>query len=266
MSKIQSLAHLKKGVPNNLQFNGGKIMKDLILKLKKEDGAAEIIEMTLIFPFVVVILGFLIYVGCYIFNCVTVYNDVQRVAVVASRVDAYPGYDQLYDLGKNELPNQVDFKSDVDLGVTKINDIMGVHAPYRNWGNYLDKSKTVNLDDALKTIISKQSLVSNSNISCNISETNNVISKTVTVNVKQQFTMPGFLKYIGVTEPTILDVTVQAASQDNSEFIRNTDLVADICNDVFNNLGFGKSGKTMSERVSVMKQKFNDARNKLGWK
>ena len=44
-------------------------------KWNSESGSAQIIEMTLIFPIVLFVLGFLIYVGSYVLQSTAMYTD-----------------------------------------------------------------------------------------------------------------------------------------------------------------------------------------------
>ena len=74
-------------------------MRAILKKMKSENGAASIIEMTLIFPLVIMILIFLIYLGAYIYDNVTIYNNSQMIAVAVSREVQVPGYEKFYENG-----------------------------------------------------------------------------------------------------------------------------------------------------------------------
>lgn len=47
-------------------------------KWNSESGSAQIIEMTLIFPIVLFVLGFLIYVGSYVLQSTAMYTERRR--------------------------------------------------------------------------------------------------------------------------------------------------------------------------------------------
>lgn len=59
-------------------------------KWNSESGSAQIIEMTLIFPIVLFVLGFLIYVGSYVLQSTAMYTEAQKIAVIAAREGQMP--------------------------------------------------------------------------------------------------------------------------------------------------------------------------------
>ena len=59
-------------------------------KWNSESGSAQIIEMTLIFPIVLFVLGFLIYVGSYVLQSTAMYTEAQKIAVIAAREGRCP--------------------------------------------------------------------------------------------------------------------------------------------------------------------------------
>lgn len=65
-------------------------------KKDRECGAATIIEMTLIFPLVLVTVVTLFVAGLYILHSVTAYSAAQSIAVAAAREIQMPGYTEFY--------------------------------------------------------------------------------------------------------------------------------------------------------------------------
>ena len=65
-------------------------------KWNSESGSAQIIEMTLIFPIVLFVLGFLIYVGSYVLQSTAMYTEAQKIAVIAAREGQMPGYENFF--------------------------------------------------------------------------------------------------------------------------------------------------------------------------
>lgn len=241
-------------------------MKYLIQKIKEEDGAVQVIEMTLIFPFVILILGFLIYLGSYVMQSVTIYNDAQRIAVMASREAAIPGYENFYSQGGITTKADFNWPDNYTPGKTVIDAVMDEHDPYRYWTNsFLSSSEKQTLESEMIKLIQNSSFLSSSDVDCTIQTSNNVISQTIKVNVVKRLGLPKFLQVLGLNSTMDINVTAVAVVGDSSEFIRNTDMVFDVGTYLWENLKFGDNNQSMSERIAIFKQKFTDAKAKLGW-
>ena len=241
-------------------------MKAILNKFNKDDtGASSIIEMTLIFPLVLFVMGFLIYLACYVLQSVTMYNDAQRIAIAASRESAMPGYEYLYK-GQG-VTTKADFNwpegsaPDIDI----INQVMKKHEPYRYWGTgLLNESEKTTLEENLERLVANSSFLASSNVDCTITPVNNLISQQVRVRVVKYVDAPGFVKALGITDNISIDVTAVAVVGDPAEFIRNTDMVFDLMEYVFEEVKFGPDQKTLSEQMSTYKQKFSDVCAKIG--
>ena len=242
-------------------------MKVILKKIYRDDaGAVQVIEMTMIFPLVLLVMAFLIYLGSYVMQSVTIYNDAQRIAVIAAREAQIPGYENLYSNGGITTKADFNWSSDYVPGKDMINAIMEVHDPYRYWGNqFLTKSNEENLESELERIISQNSFLASSDVTCDIQTSNNVLNQTIKVHVVKRVNAPEILKHLGLTSTMDIDVTATAVVSDSSEFIRNTDMVVDLATYLWEDLKFGANDQTMSERVSIFKQKCSDAKTKLGW-
>lgn len=232
---------------------------------KDESGASSIIEMTLIFPLVLFVMGFLIYMGSYIMQGVTIYNNAQRIAVAASREAGLPGYLKLY--GSAGVMGKADFNvaEDVvpDRGV--INEFMAEHDPYRYWGNgFLDESDESSLEESLERLVASSSFLAPSTVTCEIDTENNILNQLVKVNVVKYIAAPQFVRTLGVTDNIDINITVTAVVSDPAEFVRNTDMVFDLVDYLMNDLKIGSSNQTINERIAIYKQKFSDVGAKFG--
>lgn len=235
-------------------------------KLKSESGAVQVIEMTLIFPLVLFVVAFLIYLGSYVIQSVVIYNDVQRIAVIAARKAQIPGYENFYNNGGITTKADFNWKSNYVPGKDMINSVMKVHNPYRYWGNsFLTEDNKTTLENEFEKLVSKNSFLMSSNVNCDIQTSNNVLNQTIKVHIVKKVNAPNFLKQFGLGSAMDIDVTATAVVSDSSEFIRNTDMVYDLATYLWTELKFGDDGKTMSERTAIFKQKFTDAKAKMGW-
>lgn len=234
--------------------------KVFIEKIKRENGASTIIEATLIMPLVIMVLGFLIYTGCYIVQGVSMYSYAQRMAVEAARLVVYPGYGK--ELGY--MTKDVDFVS-IESG--KIKNLFGKYDsnPYRYFspqGSMTGEDET-NMETTLKEMVNSTAFVASEGTECDVVVKNYVFNQKVTVTVTKKITTPGLLKYLGIPEDT-LDIKVQAVAvaSDPAEFIRNTDLVVDTAEYLADKIKLG-NGKTINENIKVYKEKFNSMKKKF---
>lgn len=235
-------------------------------KLKSEDGASQVVEMTLVFPIVLMVMAFLIYLGSYVMQSIVIYNDAQRVAVAAAREAGLPGYSQLYQ--GTGVTTKADFNWPVGMEPARklVNAMMEQHEPYRYVGNgFLNQSEKNTLETNLENLIGNSSFLAASSVDCTITTANNLLSQQVQVHVIKHISTPSFLKYFGIMDDISIDLTATAIVGDPAEFVRNTDMVFDMVDYVFKNLKIG--GSTLSEKISKYKQKFGDvaAKLELGW-
>ena len=241
-------------------------MKAYLKKIKNDDtGASSVIEMTLIFPLVLFVMGFLIYMGSYVMQNVVIYNDAQRIAVAASREAGIPGYEKLYR--ESGVTSKADFnwtdKSTPDK--SRINELMSEHDPYRYWGSgFLDSSEISTLENNLERLVMGNSFLASSNVDCTITTTNNVLSQQVQVRVVKYISTPQLFKTLGLTDNISIDVTATAVVGDPAEFIRNTDMVFDLTEYMMKNLKIGSKKQTINEKIAIYKQKFSDVCAKIG--
>lgn len=241
-------------------------MKAILSKFKKDDtGASSVIEMTLIFPLVLFIMGFLIYLGSYVMQSVTIYNDAQRIAVAASREAGIPGYENLYQGAGVTSKADFNWPDNSAPAINVINALMSEHDPYRYWGDdFLDSSEKSTLETNLERLVADNSFLASSNVDCTITTSNNILSQQVKVRVIKYISAPQLFQALGLADSISIDVTATAVVGDPAEFIRNTDMVFDLTEYMMDNLKIGSSGQTINEKIAIYKQKFSDVSAKLG--
>lgn len=98
-------------------------------KWNSESGSAQIIEMTLIFPIVLFVLGFLIYVGSYVLQSTAMYTEAQKIAVIAAREGQMPGYENFFAGTGITTKTDFDWSDGYMPGKDIINEVMKVHDP-----------------------------------------------------------------------------------------------------------------------------------------
>jgi len=241
-------------------------MKAIFNKFKKDDtGASSVIEMTLIFPLVLFVMGFLIYMGSYVMQSVTIYNDAQRIAVAASREAGIPGYENLYQGAGVTSKADFNWPDNSAPAISVINALMSEHDPYRYWGSgFLDSSEISTLETNLERLVADNSFLASSNVDCTITTANNILSQQVQVRVVKYISAPQLFQALGLADNISIDVTATAVVGDPAEFIRNTDMVFDLTEYMMDNLKIGSSGQTINQKIAIYKQKFSDVSAKLG--
>ena len=80
-------------------------MKKKVHCLLKDESAAELIEAAIIYPVVILFLFFLIYIGLYIMQNMTVAAYSEKVAMLAAREVAHPGYLDMFVGGSDVFSN-----------------------------------------------------------------------------------------------------------------------------------------------------------------
>lgn len=221
-------------------------------KLKEETGASQIIEMTIIFPIVILVMGALIYLGCYIVQGVSMYAYAQRMAVYTAREISYPGYEKLGD-----MTQAIDF---VTIQEASVDTIFAQNwKPYRflNSGNNMISNKA-SLESTLRSLVSSTAFIKSGEPECSINIKNNIFNQKVTVTINKGVTVPSFMVAIGVPQDSMnIHVGAVAVTLNATEFVRNTDFVFDSVSEIIDNT-------PIKDYINKFKEKFNNMKQKMG--
>ena len=230
-------------------------MRGLRRILIDDSGAVQVIEASLIFPIVFLVVGFLIYLGSYTLQRISMYNHAQKIAVITSREIAFPGYDEL----GAEKSSNADFNwtKGKKPSKTDIEGIMEEIKPYR----YLmsDKPRSEEMQKALTDMVNGVSYISKSNVTCKVSTEKKIMNTYVVVEVTKPVKTPMVMELLGIKD--VLDINVKATAivTDTSEFIRNVDTAYDLTNEIFERFG-------INDKIESCMEKVTGALEKLGVK
>lgn len=236
----------------------GKIKK----LIKDENGAAQMVEAAIIYPIVFLCLVFLIYMGLYILQYMSVSAYAQKVALLASREIAYPGYIDMVDKDRKKYSNAA-LEADLSKSGNSFNGNISISfnpdeteiRAYRYWSSDPLSGHEEPFENILKEMVRKNSIIGAKNdVTAEISSENYFVVQYVNVHLSQPLMDFAVLDFFGIESPTVA-VSVKASANDTDEFIRNTDFAVDAIEAIAKKLGID---------VDSMKNKVKEAKEKLG--
>lgn len=233
-------------------------------KIKSENGAVQVIEATFLYPIAFMCIFFLLYVGLYMLQSITINSYAQKVALLAAREVSYPGYLQLTkdtsvyktaaveaDYGGSGIKND---KGAIVKCTFKTDEVKT--DAYRYWSsNPLSKDAKDALEDILNGsgsgLVQNYSILSAGKADVKVSCKNNIIAQTTYVDIEQELMGVGLLSYFGIDAPTV-KAHAAATVSDSDEFIRNTDFVVDVSKSLAEKLGINFD--KMKESITKAKE------------
>lgn len=239
-------------------------MKQLWKRIKREDGAAQMIEAAIIYPVVFLCIFVLIYIGLYILQSITVSTYAQKAVMLASREISYPGYLEMVK-GQESVYSDASVEGNEKLLTSLIlnNNPKGVDAQtYRYWRQDFNKKDGIEDDkligkeikhkyeDILKEMVVNHSILTSKEkdeIEVVITTKNNIIVQYVNVTVSQPLMGFPVLDFFGIETP-VVSATAQTTVGDTDELIRNVDFVTDALAAFANKLGLD---------IGAIKEKMN---------
>lgn len=208
--------------------------------LKEENGAVQIVEATIVFPVMFIILFFLIYMGNAQFIRAQIESIVTEKAIKGANYCTDP---ILQNIKENE---SVPGLKDMDLD------------PYRYFSNMSDITRTISgevktgIESSSATLFPNMRPVVKTKQSDIAKYKNYVVFSTFAVEVKCEVGFP--IKFLGASTPTmmVINARTEIAVNDTAEFIRNTDMTIDY----FEDSKIGKNIKNVFEKINEFIQNF----------
>lgn len=240
----------------------GDLMRKFQKFLKSENGAAQMIEAAIIYPIVFFCLVFLIYMGLYILQYMSVSAYAQKVALLASREIAYPGYINMIDKDGKKYNNAA-LEADLSNYGNSFNGNISISfdpnevesRAYRYWSKDPLSGYEEPFENILTEMVLKNSIIGSKNeVTAEITSENYFVVQYVNVKISQPLMNFAILDYFGIESPTVA-VSIKASANDTDEFIRNTDFAVDAIEAIAKKLGID---------VDSMKSKVKEAKEKLG--
>lgn len=229
-------------------------------KFRSEDGAASVLEATIVFPLVFLVVIFLVLVGfTYAQRGVLTYQS-SALSHYLAKVICYPGYNYL------DTPF---YENDNTVTIDDVSSAMKAQAPYRYlfglFGTEYSSAEDQNGNNLIKTCTEKMvtdymqthSFLKTSGgtvsmpkgvefgYSCNQNGYACGVSANtsrVVVYLGQNYVFGNFLRMIGIGgRQIVIDAQSTAFISDSLEIVRMTDMAFDLVNFVMDKLGVDKS-------------------------
>lgn len=234
-------------------------MKQLWKRIKREDGAAQMIEAAIIYPVVFLCVFVLIYIGLYILQTITVSTYAQKAAMLTAREISYPGY--LAMVNDNSVYASAAVEGDDDLltSLTLNTDPKNLKPQtYRYWTqSMMDNEVKDDYEDILREMVAYNSIITTKDkdsITVNITTKNHFIVQYVIVDVSQPLVGFPVLEFFGIDTP-VVSASAQTTVSDIDEMVRNVDFVTDALAAFANKLGLD---------IGKLKEKINTVKETLG--
>ena len=225
--------------------------------IKDQTGAALVVEAVVVYPLVILCLFFLIYMGLIIIQSSVLNATAQKMALVAAREVAYPGY--LTIAGENAYATTgVEMNTSSTVNLTFETKQVKIEA-YRYWSSdplssaAKDKIRTM-ICDPKKGVVKAQSLLDLGKVDAKISCSNYAVTQFVTVTIEQEIMDISAFRYFGIESPKLTARAI-AAVNDSDEFVRDVDLIVDAVDWLANKLGIN---------ISELRAKVEGAIDKIG--
>lgn len=220
------------------------------MKPIQEEKGSIIVEATLYMPLVLCTVMALIYLALFNVQEYMMMYQVQRVAAVTAREEAYLGYEE-FDMGND---NEIDFSW--GDGSTPSSDKVTAYYKahhnsmrnlYREIGEALSavgiiRSEGGNYSGKFADAAVKYSLVALGSLNApEVKIDTGFLGTGVTVTITHSMPVPGVLTYLGYNGSTTVRAAAYTYSVNPSGFVRNVDLASDLAAYIFEKLGMSRS-------------------------
>lgn len=202
-------------------------MKKMKRLLQNCDGAASIVEYSIVLPLCFLVIAFIFLLGFYLNQKAVIESAGQRSLVLAMKMFNDPSADKVYDFSYGIDQGQS------GVGQSSYDFSSMTRDPYRYWTNY----RAGDIDSAVKSFVTQA--VANSQIhmvsrwastpEAEYVPNGGLLGNNITVTVKQQYTLVPivFLNLLGIDKTTIVS-TSRMNVINQTEFIRNTNFACDL--------------------------------------
>lgn len=231
-----------------------KINTKKILAFFKSEKANAVLEYTIIFPIILLILCTIFVVSFVLHERTTMESAAQRGVVYGARIVADPNYLKLI----NEAGNNA---GSLDLDCNNEFDFTGCGTdiePYRAF-NLSKNDLQVPVSNEVTEMINQTRLgwtpFKDINVTCE--KTNVIVYQDVKVTVTAKYPLPKFFEVIGLPAEYQLKTEAMMTVNDPDDFVRNADFAVDIVVKIDEEM-FGGRGGELANNIGEKIQEFSD--------
>ncbi|MBR5508468.1 MAG: hypothetical protein IKV59_00275 [Lachnospiraceae bacterium] len=211
------------------------------MKRKFSEKGAVMVEAAIYMPLVLCTVMALIYLALFNMQEYMMMYQVQRVAAVAAREEAYIGY-EYFGMGADQ---EIDF----DWGEGNYPSAENVTAYYKEHSNKVSNmyreltgwftDSSGSYEGRFASAARDASLLALGNISSpEVEIDKGLLGTKVTVTITHSLPMPGVIRYLGLSEQFTLRTAAYTYSVNPADFVRNVDLAVDLTSYVLEKLGW----------------------------
>jgi len=227
----------------------------LMLKKWKEESGVIMVEASIYFPIVIFTVFAMIYFGMVKYQESILTFQVEKLAMMGGRQVAYQGYEVF--AGEDDLmSSSVDFKSGNDFS-SGIQEYYSRHSEhlYNEW-RFDYSAEAGSLESELSQMLSRRSFLTGVETTVDVSISNYVIGKSLTVKASYGLRSPKLLDYVGVPMDLTLKSNATQSASNPTELVRNIDLATDLIDFLLKRFG-------VKDRVDSFLKKVEDIKDKI---
>jgi hypothetical protein len=227
---------------------GLRVYKRLIWE---ENGAASIVEYSIVLPLCLVVLLFIFFVGYVLNQRALLDSAAHRGVLLAQQFYADPNYDVIVDLGL--AAGDSDYAGHKERHEFK--DIGFENDPYRFLSkSYHEDLIQTRMEEKIEHVVSRNQLFllddRLTDIDVDIPGMEGFLNKSAEVEITQDFYLPLLLGHVKLEPVYTMTAKSRVTVTTPAEFVRNTDFVVDIIEDV--------TGTDVTEKLVTFFTKITD--------
>lgn len=221
-------------------------------KVKKENGSI-IVEASIYLPLVLCTVMALLYLALFNMQEYLLMFQVQKVAAVAAREEAYLGYEEFGMGGGNEI----DF-SWGEGGVPSTEQVTSYYEAHHNSIKNLYREITglfttdrgIDYASRFSDAARESAIIVLGTINApEVQVERGILGTGITVTITHSLPVPGVMKYFGYDGGTTIRAAAYSCSVNSSEFVRNVDLACDLIKYIMKKFGLGDSFSAFMDKT-----------------
>lgn len=213
------------------------------MREKKNENGSVMVEAALYMPIVLCTVMALLYLALFNMQEYLLMYQTQKIAAVASREEAYLGYEKFgmgsgkeidFSWGEGAVPSAADVTAYYEAYHSRLSSL------YRGIGR--GAGSGTDYSSRFSNTARESAIIALGNISTpKIKVDRGFLGTEITVTITHSLPMPGILKYLEYEGGTTIRTSAYSYSVNPSEFVRNVDLASDLMSYIMEKLGLSKN-------------------------